>query len=476
MYVTGQSFGFFKGQKLLIDTAGPTTADPHRRQLVQLNANGVEITDPLFNIQITQILWRPEDALTEQHDLTRTTVAGNLVPATQGVSKIDVFGIFPALHTNPMPRAMAPFGPNSTANDPNWQYLYTISSDPLAYLPAPNGSPQPEILLTRTSGSPQPWTWVPSLLEAGESEEKFTIDAGTWRSLGTGNDYDGSAGSTLRFGDGVFGLRPIDSDIFETRHLESRGAIGNVPNDAVNSIDPMWGGALTKATNPFPRAAAPTPKPTSRSGGGRPGFSEPPLPRRPPRRLQRPPASSVGCSAPAPSIAGREAGHHLRYRGPEERRRHLARPATSSCPPTAEIASPRWIRMSTRPARAMCQFRSEASWLCQPRRTPIQATCIPGSIWLATRCAMPTARSAFSPSSTISRWHPVRAQPSGGRRFRECDSRRLRRLLDRVPPPRFQSGGFMELPTVIVKFAPGEIFRLDNDDDHAERGSYSPRR
>jgi hypothetical protein len=256
MYVAGQGFGFFAGQMLLIDTAGATTADPPIRQFVQLT-NIEETTDPLFTEQITKITWRLEDALQAHHDLTRTLVAGNLVPATQGLRHSEMFAIQRAPLANPtMQLAVARLGPNSTASAPQWQYLYTMNAEPLAYLRNADGQIQPEILVTRIGAEPRPWTWVSSLLQAGEFEEKFTIDPGGWRpvaklSAGVAYDYDGSDGATIRFGDGVFGELPSDGDVFEARYRESLGAIGCVPADSVTGIDPVWAGTLVSASNPF---------------------------------------------------------------------------------------------------------------------------------------------------------------------------------------------------------------------------------
>ena len=81
-----------------------------------------------------------------------------------------------------------------------------------------------------------------SLLEAGEFEEKFTIEAAAWLPIarlnsGTVFDFDGSDGATLCFGDGVFGARPADTDVFQVRHREGLGALGSVPP---TPSGPVW--------------------------------------------------------------------------------------------------------------------------------------------------------------------------------------------------------------------------------------------
>ena len=86
------------GQSLLIDTCGASTADPHVREVVaiapmQLGAPGPvqETVDLVFGVQITQINLAAPTTL--DHDLSRTHLAGNLVPAVQGVSATEAFSI-----------------------------------------------------------------------------------------------------------------------------------------------------------------------------------------------------------------------------------------------------------------------------------------------------------------------------------------------------------------------------------------------
>jgi hypothetical protein len=466
MYVVEHDFGFFAGQTLLIDTAG-ASADSPVRQFVQLIGPGQEVTDPVFNVEITQIIWRSEDALKEHHDLTRTVVAGNLVPATQGVRHSDVFAILqqPAGSLS-TPLAVARLGPNSTASSPNWQYLFTVSSQPLAYMMGADGSPQPEILVTRIGTEPRPWAWIASLLKAGQFDEKFTIDPGTWRTVGIGNDYDGSDGATLRFGDGVFGAQPVDTDVFEARHRETRGAIGNVPADAITGVDPAWLGTLTSATNPFPA-----------SGG-----------------------------------ANAETDEQVRQRAPQ-RFRAITYRAVRPEDYNAQAMRLEWVQ------RAGTVFRWTGSWsTIFVTADPLGAQIVSRDQHVSLSELLNRVRLAgyevYSPAPAYVSFDVrilVCALTNGFRGdvfegielalrpVRHSDGRlgffhfdnftlgtpfersRLEAAIQEVPGVagvlsiqyrrRGQSAGYSELPPV-VPFGPGEIFRMDNDANHPERGSY----
>jgi predicted phage baseplate assembly protein len=256
LYVHGHGLGLHTGQALLVDTAGPTAADSHERQVVTLIAAGEQL-DPMFAEPVTRLHWSLDDALTSARDLTRTRLAGNLLPATQGAAHSELFVIAaPAGGPAGVTPAVARWGPNSTAASPNWVYRHTLGVHPVASLPAADDRPQPEVTLLRAGAQPRRWTWVRSLLEAGEFEEKFTIDPASWRPAGRPElppcfEYDGADGATVRFGDGVFGARPVDGDVFEVRYRDSRGVAGNVPADAVTGVDAAWAHVLVAVTNPF---------------------------------------------------------------------------------------------------------------------------------------------------------------------------------------------------------------------------------
>ena len=248
------------GAALLLDT---TPADPGHasvRQIVELTFVA-EDTDPVFGAKVTHVRWRAADALIHDHDLTRTTVKGNLVPATQGRRHTEAFvidgGGAPGTPGASLPRAIVRTGANGTT-----QFLYTLGTAPLAWLlpaGASTAGPRPELRLTRQDDL-VPWPWVRRLLDAGPFDAVVTVDPMRYRPLGparddgtTPVDYDGSAGDTLRFGEGSFGAQPETPSTFEVVYRVGGGAAGNVAADAVTRLVPgPLAGLVIGVTNPFP--------------------------------------------------------------------------------------------------------------------------------------------------------------------------------------------------------------------------------
>lgn len=255
MWVLGHGFLFEEGQMLLLDTAAPTSADPPIREVVEL-VSAVEETDPLYGTSVTHIAWR--SPLRFEHDQTRTTLAGNLVPATQGRRHIEIFGIDPAAASGIQP-ALVRDGANSTP-----EYLYPLGEAPLVWLDqdALDSKPLPEILLTEQPAvliqPPVDWRWRRSLMEADEFEDAFTVDPARFRPVtrypngDVSWDYDGSSGECVRFGDGIFGSIPPAGSFFRVTYRTGRGAAGNVAADSIKKFDSAAALLVTEVTNPFP--------------------------------------------------------------------------------------------------------------------------------------------------------------------------------------------------------------------------------
>ncbi|HET7504592.1 MAG TPA: hypothetical protein VFK02_26400 [Kofleriaceae bacterium] len=250
------------GIALLIDTTSEDPGHPSVRQIVTLTAASPEL-DPVFGKQLVHLTWSAGDALRHEHDLTRTQVKGNLVPATQGRRYTESFAIGAVAAR--LPRAIVRTGPNGTA-----QHLFTLAHAPLAWLApvgdrtgstTPGGSPRPELRLIRQDDL-APWTWVRLLLDAGPFDSVVTVDPVRYRALGprrddgtTPMDYDG-AGDTLRFGDGTFGAIPESPSTFEVVYRAGGGALGNVAADSITQIAPgsPLSGMVSAVNNPFPAA------------------------------------------------------------------------------------------------------------------------------------------------------------------------------------------------------------------------------
>lgn len=284
LWVAGHGFGFpvadtrtgAPGLALLIDTAGAEPLDPPVREVVHLT-QAVEQTDPLFGTRVTRLSWAPSQALAQEHDLTRTHLAGNLLPATEGRRYTERFAVAPPGGAGPAGTitAVARTGPNASCGDPRPVHSCTLTRGRLAWLagPAPDGTADgpralPEIHLRELAGDGgpgRPWRWRRRLLDAAPFEAAFTVDPVRYTDLSARSgrqgggpqwEYDGDDADTVRLGDGVFGERPAAGTVFEVTYRVSDGARGALAADTVTGIDPAMAGVLLSATNPFPAVGA----------------------------------------------------------------------------------------------------------------------------------------------------------------------------------------------------------------------------
>lgn len=266
LWVEGHGFNFTAGQALLIQTELPGES---LRQIVHLSAPGHEAFDSIFltggtATPVTHLTWGPGEALTRARDLTRTIVGGNLLPATQGQRFSESFavGTLPASAPNAM-LAIARMGPNGSDRQPNYVFRYPLGQAPLGWLmgSGPTASPAPEIRLEQqTSTGSAPWTFATTLLKSLAGDTHFTIDPVAWQVVardGTGrpiqSDIAGDGGSTIRFGNNVFGASPAEQDLFQVTYRTGLGATGNVAVDSITVIDPSVAklGMITQVRNPF---------------------------------------------------------------------------------------------------------------------------------------------------------------------------------------------------------------------------------
>ena len=256
MWIQGHGFGFTAGQQVLIDTAAETSADPPIREVLTL-VSAAEETDPLFHEDITHIVWSAP--LKYNHDLLRTILAGNLVPATQGRRFSDRFVIDPAPSLSQAVPAIERIGPNQSR-----QFLYSLENSPLVWLPQAdaNAAPLPEVVVIEqpadVSLPPVNWNWRRRLIDAEEFERAYTIDPMSFIRLGENSDgttsyeYDGDDGSTIRFGDDVFGEIPDTGSQFQVTYRVGGGSAGNVAADSITKFDATAASFISAVTNPFP--------------------------------------------------------------------------------------------------------------------------------------------------------------------------------------------------------------------------------
>jgi Baseplate J-like protein len=277
-YLQGHGLGLTADQQLLIDTAGPTSADPPIREVVVTGRAPLELFDPVLSVALTQVTLAAPT--TEDHDLTRTSYAGNLVPATQGLRISETFtvpGENPVGQPDATAAALVRFGPNWTPTDPTPNYFYCLGTGPLAWIAAgaavdaDTAQPaRPEIVLAQPDPTaPTPWKWVRWLLDADPGDHAFTLtpeqyspvlsaavyqgpDQKTARS--TWFDYDGGKGTTIRFGDGTFGSLPTPGMTLEVTYRVGGGLTGNVAADTITIVAAEPAAAVLSCTNPFPAA------------------------------------------------------------------------------------------------------------------------------------------------------------------------------------------------------------------------------
>jgi hypothetical protein len=266
MWIVGHGFGLKPGTPLLIDTTAAVSADPPNREIIHIIAADEE-TDPIFldssgnPTQVTHIIWDKTEALKLDHDLDRTKLASNLVPATQGRGAQEAFAVdTPPASNLGMPLAIVRTGANSTPDSFSPMYLYTLGNTPLVWLaPDTQTDATPEIKLVEQppTSPPVQWTWRQNLLLAERLDSSFTLDRARFVPFATNSDgtisydYDGDSGDTIRFGDDVFGSVPEAKAVFTVTYRAGDGAAGNLSADTITRFDPALAPTVQSVTNPF---------------------------------------------------------------------------------------------------------------------------------------------------------------------------------------------------------------------------------
>jgi hypothetical protein len=298
VWVQGHGLGFVTdppGTALLIQTDLPGESI---REVVHV-ISALESFDGIFLTNgaptpITLIGWSQAEALTRDHDLTQTRLAGNLLPATQGQRFAEPFAVgTPPAGLTALPSAIARHGPNGTDDEPHWIFRYPLSKSSGAsgalgsalsalaaltsgaqprltwlFPPADSESgavintdilkPLPELAVNRRLPEPQAFSFATSLLDATATDTACTVDPAAWRLVAANSqtgviqwEYDGDQGDTLRFGDGTFGAQPNDGDVFDVVYRIGLGADGNVAADSINTVDHTAASYLSSVRNPF---------------------------------------------------------------------------------------------------------------------------------------------------------------------------------------------------------------------------------
>lgn len=252
------------GLAVLIDTHAINSVDPPTREVVHLTA-AIEETDALLgDVAVTHLKWDASEALTAEHALERTVLAGNLVPAVEGARFVDEFVIDPdPSGLDARLAAVARGGPDAGCGDAMAYHLHTLVQGRLAWLTRTDGSITPEISVVEeprtVADEPRLWRWRRSLLDADPFERAYTVEAVAYRDIRTDRteglpwfEYDGDQADSVRFGSGTFGERPEQGSRFMTTYRVTTGRAGNVAADAITTVPPALRSVVTAATNPFP--------------------------------------------------------------------------------------------------------------------------------------------------------------------------------------------------------------------------------
>lgn len=247
-----------------------TPADPSVRarawavRLVEI----LDTFDPVFNQNITRLAWEPAQATPFELDLTALAVRGNLVPATAGATSRSEFHVGERLSEDDPPEAVERDGANDTV-----AYLFSLPGSEaagLVWLGPRADAAVPEVRLFEVTKVGNDfvrgaeWEWRRSLMGVNSSlpaDTHFTLDDGTWRRVVVyrrigaevvHEDYASGDGSTVRFGDGEFGLVPAARQMFQAVYRLGPGRGGNVPAGSLKSFDAATLPFVEAVTNPLP--------------------------------------------------------------------------------------------------------------------------------------------------------------------------------------------------------------------------------
>jgi len=228
-------------------------AVPRRRHFVHVIA--VETTtDPLSNVTITRIRWDASDALPFQIDQELLSLSLNIVPATAGERRCVDFVCGAESAVSPPPSVAVeregslpiPIDPDVPPERPTI-FLFSLPNTDtggLGFLGPSLRENEPEVLVRTLAG--EGWAFQRSLLESASDEPAFTLEDGTWRRIVlyrngveefVHQDYAAGAGYTLRFGDGMFGQLPARGTVFRVHYRLGPGVLANVGADTITKFN-----------------------------------------------------------------------------------------------------------------------------------------------------------------------------------------------------------------------------------------------
>ncbi len=263
------------GKWVLLKTTPTDPAITERAWMIRLiTIKNTE--DSVFAEPITHLVWEKGQALPFEMDMTVLEVRANLLPATAGkmFERLFVIGTdpqdleLPEAEKQILKRAIERHGPNESI-----AYLFSLpgaESNPLVRMGDDPHSAAPELRLVEVDfiggewvEQDSLWTWRRSLLGTCSSQPNdcdFMLDDGTWRRVAgyqrigkeiVHKDYASGDGTTIRFGDGEFGLIPEKGTVFKVTYRLGKGRRDNLPAGSLKNFDQDFEFIKT-VTNPLP--------------------------------------------------------------------------------------------------------------------------------------------------------------------------------------------------------------------------------
>ncbi|HEX2854239.1 MAG TPA: hypothetical protein VHO24_13470 [Opitutaceae bacterium] len=279
------------GKWVLLRTTPVNAGVPARAWMVRLIVVRNEI-DPLFNLpagqQITYLEWEEGQATPFELEYESLVVRGNLVPSTAGETLRASFQVEPqtppglATHeqaverqgpllNEPPPRSAEEADDNDDAELSPAFLMGLPDSDERAVIwrGANLDDAAPEVRLFETTGGGSlEWEWKRTFLGTNSSQPSdthFMLEDGIWRRIAgyrridengavaehTHRDYATGKGSTVRFGDGEFGLPPTRGATFNAVYRLGNARRDNVAAGSLTDFNPATLNFVTAVTNPL---------------------------------------------------------------------------------------------------------------------------------------------------------------------------------------------------------------------------------